>query len=165
MATSLAYIGEVRCYPSGRLVWGVVIFVAGVSVLAGCSAGSGNKAAPSPVSPSSAPASKKDSAAVPPRAVGTSPAGVTTRISVPAQSTEDEYFQACHAAKVWMQGRQGDRQSLIEAYLATVQASGAGGAGTWNIAWRELTAARQAAVIVAADAAANDRVRLARFRL
>jgi hypothetical protein len=81
---------------------------------------------------------------------------VTTRISIPAQSTEDEYFQACHAAKVWMQGRQGDRQALIEAYLATVQAPGATSAGTWNTGWRELTPARQAAVIVAVQAAADD---------
>ncbi|MCV7103608.1 hypothetical protein H7I01_25375, partial [Mycobacterium palustre] len=30
---------------------------------------------------------------VPPSAVGLSPAGVTTRIDVPADSTEEEYFQ------------------------------------------------------------------------
>ena len=43
---------------------------------------------------------------------------------------------------------------MIEAYLATVQAPGANGAGTWNIAWGQLTLSRQAAVIVAAQAAA-----------
>jgi hypothetical protein len=133
-----------------------VAVAAGVSLVAGCSTGSGNKAAPSSVSPSGAPASKKASAAFPPGTVGISPAGVTTRISVPAQSTENEYFQACHAARVWMQGRQGDRQSLIEAYLATVQVPGAASAGTWNTGWRDLTPARQAAVIVAAQAAADD---------
>jgi hypothetical protein len=129
---------------------------ASVALVAGCSAGSDSKAAPSSAAPSSVPASKKASAAFPSGSVGISPAGVTTRISIPAQSTEDEYFQACHAAKVWMQGRQGDRRSLIEAYLATVQAPGAAGAGTWRTAWRELTPARQAAVIVAAQAAAGD---------
>jgi hypothetical protein len=84
-----------------------------------------------------------------------SPAGVTTKINVPARSTEDEYFQACHAAKVWMQGRPPDPQALIEAYLAAVQAPGAPGAGTWNTPWAALPLARQAAVIVAAKAAAN----------
>jgi hypothetical protein len=77
-------------------------------------------------------------------------------ISIPAQSTEDEYFHACHAAKVWMQGMQGNRQSRIEAYLAAVQTPGAVSPGTWNTGWRELTPARQAAVIVAAQAAADD---------
>ena len=42
------------------------------------------------------------------------------------------------------------------AYLAAVQAPGVVGAGTWNIAWAALPLARQAAVIVAAKAAAND---------
>jgi hypothetical protein len=154
MATSLAYIYGVRWRAACRPVWGAVVVAAGVSLVAGCSAGSDN--APSSASPSSAPASKQVGATFPPGTIGVSPAGVTTKISIPAQSTEEEYFQACHAAKVWMQGRQGDRQSLIEAYLATVQAPGAGGAGTWNTAWRELTPARQAAVIIAAQAAADD---------
>ena len=92
----------------------------------------------------------------PPGAVGVSPAGVTTKINVPARSTEEEYFQACHAARTWMQGRQGDRQALIEAYLAAVQAPSAHAAGTWNTPWDALPLARQAAVIVAARAAAND---------
>jgi Putative lipoprotein LpqV len=78
-----------------------------------------------------------------------------TQINVPPRSSEDEYYQACHAAKTWMQGRQGDRQALIEAYLAAVQAPGAVGAGTWNTPWAALQLARQA-VIVAAKAAAND---------
>jgi putative lipoprotein LpqV len=136
-------------------VWGVVVVAAGMSLVAGCSPGS-NNAAPSSVPLSGAPASKKVGAAFPPGSVGVSPAGVTTRISIPAQSTEDEYFQACHAAKVWMQGRQGDRQTLVEAYLATVQARGVGEAGTWHTAWRELAPARQAAVIVAVQAAADN---------
>lgn len=84
-----------------------------------------------------------------------SPAGVTTRINVPARSSEEDYFQACHAAKTWMQGRPGEHQALIEAYLAAVQAPGAVGAGTWNTPWAALPLARQAAVIVAAQAAAN----------
>jgi hypothetical protein len=133
-----------------------MVIAAGVSLVAGCSAGNDSKPALSSVSPSGTPVSKGAAAAFPPDSVGVSPAGVTTRISIPAQSTEDEYFQACHAAKVWMQGRQGDRQALIEAYLAAVQTPGTAGAGTWNTGWRELTPARQAAVIVAVQAAADD---------
>jgi hypothetical protein len=88
--------------------------------------------------------------------VTVSPAGVTTKINVPPRSTEEEYFQACHAASTWMQGHPGDRQALVERYLAAVQASGVVGTGTWNIAWAALPLQRQAAVIVAAQAAADD---------
>jgi hypothetical protein len=85
-----------------------------------------------------------------------SPSGVTTRVDAPAESTEEEYFQACHAAKTWMQDRPGDPQTLVEAYLAAVQGPQATGAGTWNVPWERLSPARQAAVIVAARAAAAD---------
>jgi hypothetical protein len=101
------------------------------------------------------PSSSKVAAPLPP-GVSVSPAGVTTKINVPAQSTEEGYFQACHAATTWMQGHRGDPQTLIEAYLAAVQAPGVVGAGTWNIAWAALPLTRQAAVIVAARAAANN---------
>jgi hypothetical protein len=91
-----------------------------------------------------------------PSVVAVSPTGVTTKINVPARSTEEEYFQACHAATTWMQAHPGDRQALVERYLAAVQAAGVVGAGNWNITWAALPLARQAAVIVAAQAAAND---------
>jgi hypothetical protein len=92
-----------------------------------------------------------------PGGVAVSPAGVTTKVDVPAYSTEEQYFQACHAAKTWMQGHPGDPSGLVERYLAAVQAPGTPpGAGTWNIAWGALPLARQAGVIVAAKAAAND---------
>ena len=90
-----------------------------------------------------------------PGVVAMSPAGVTTKIDVPAHSTEEEYFQACHAATVWMQAHPGDKQALAERYLAAVQTPGAVGPGTWNIAWAALPLARQAGVIVAAHAAAG----------
>ncbi len=93
---------------------------------------------------------------LPAGAVGLSPGGVTTRVDVPAHSTEEEYYQACHAAKVWMDGQPKTGASLLEPYLAMVQASPAGTAGSWNAPWSALTPARQAAVIVAARAAAND---------
>ncbi len=91
-----------------------------------------------------------------PGAIGLSPAGVTTRVDVPADSTEEQYFQACHAAKLWMDAQPRTGASLFEPYLAMVQASPAGTPGTWNSPWPELTRARQAAVIVAARAAADD---------
>jgi hypothetical protein len=132
-----------------------VALAAIVSVATGCSAGT-NKPTPTAVTVSSAPGTKEAAATVPPPGVALSPAGVTTKINVPAQSTEEEYFQACHAAKVWMQGRPGDHQTLIEAYLAAVQVPGVSSAGTWNTPWAALSLARQAGVIVAATAAAND---------
>ncbi len=89
-------------------------------------------------------------------AIGRSPAGVTTRVDVPAESTEEEYYQACHAARVWMDTQAKAGQSLFEPYLAMVQAAPSGTAGSWNARWADLTAARQAAVITAAHAAAAD---------
>jgi Putative lipoprotein LpqV len=55
-----------------------------------------------------------------------------------------------------MEGQPKTGASLFEPYLAMVQASPSGTPGSWNARWAELTLARQAAVIVAARAAAND---------
>jgi hypothetical protein len=77
-------------------------------------------------------------------------------VDVPADSTEDEYYQACHAAKVWMDAQPKTGHSPFEPYLAMVQASPTGTPGSWNARWAELTPARQAALITAARAAAND---------
>jgi hypothetical protein len=120
----------------------------------GCSHGAHNaKITSSSARPSGIPVGPTS---VPPGAIGLSPTGVTTRIDVPADSTEEEYFQACHAAKVWMEAQPRTGESLFEPYLAMVQASPSGTAGSWNARWSELTPARQAAVITAARAAAND---------
>ncbi len=81
---------------------------------------------------------------------------MTTRVDVPANSTEEEYFQACHAAKLWMEAQPKAGGSVFEPYLAMVQASPSGTAGSWNVRWADLTLARQAAVITAARAAANE---------
>jgi Putative lipoprotein LpqV len=141
----------VRWHPCRPLLWGTVALAAVAPVAVGCSA---DRAATRPsVSPPAAPG---PSAAWPSAGPGLSRGGVTTRIDAPAQSTEEEYFQACHAAKTWMLDRPGDRETLVEAYLAAVQAPQATGAGTWNVPWARLSPARQAAVIVAAHAAAND---------
>lgn len=87
---------------------------------------------------------------------GLSPTGVTTRIEVPANSTEEQYFQACRAAKVWMDAQPRTGASLFEPHLAMLQGAPSGTEGTWNSPWATLSLARRAAVIVAARAAATD---------
>jgi hypothetical protein len=139
----------VRWHPRGSLVWGVLVVAAVGSVGAGCSVDHDPARPPKPT-----PLAPGPSSAWPSARPGVSPNGVTTRVDAPAQSTEEEYFQACHAAKTWMQDRPGDPPALVEAYLAAVQAPDATGAGTWNVPWARLSPARQAAVIVAARAAA-----------
>ena len=131
---------------------GTVAVLAAASLMTGCSA-TDTLAPTVSTSPSS---TVKAAAAAAPGVVAISPAGVTTKINVPSYSTEEKYFQACHAAKTWMQGHPGDRAALVESYLAAVQTPGVVGAGTWNIAWAALPLPRQAGVIVAANAAAND---------
>lgn len=92
----------------------------------------------------------------PPGETGESAGGVTTAVGTPAESTEEEYFQACAAAKVWMTEKGGDPKGLFEPYLADLQSSDSAGPGTFGTPWSQLAPARQAAVIVAAEAAAND---------
>jgi hypothetical protein len=145
----------VRWRPCRPLLWKAVALAAVIPVAVGCSTGS-NKSTPTAVTMPSAPGTKEAAATAPPSGVAVSPAGVTTKINVPARSTEEEYFQACHAARAWMQAHPVDHQTLIEAYLAAVQAPGVSTAGTWNVPWAALPLARQAGVIVAATAAASD---------
>ncbi|OBB70265.1 lipoprotein LpqV [Mycobacterium sp. 852014-50255_SCH5639931] len=135
-------------------LWGTLLVAAGLLAATGCSpeAPSGKPASSSP-RPADLPGRP---GAAPPGAVGLSPAGVTTRVDVPANSTEEEYYQACHAAKLWMDAQPKTGQSLFEPYLAMVQAAPSGTAGSWNARWADLTPARQAAVITAARAAAGD---------
>jgi hypothetical protein len=140
------------------LLWGAFVVatgLAGLSSVTGCSPGGGpgGKITSSPTQSSAAP---HGPSSAPPDAIGLSPAGVTTKVDVPADSTEEEYYQACHAAKVWMDAQPKTGESLFEPYLAMVQTSPSGTAGSWNARWAELTPARQAAVITAARAAAND---------
>jgi hypothetical protein len=90
-----------------------------------------------------------------PGAVGVSPGGVTTRVDVPADATESQYGQACHAAKVWMDGQQKDPKTLVEPYLKMVQAPGFTGPGNFNTPWANLTPAQQAGAIMAVTGAAN----------
>lgn len=137
-----------RRAPDRLLVWGAV---AVIGAAPGCSSDE-TKAPAAAVTPSAA---MTIAAPVRPSAISLSPGGVTTKIDVPAHSTEEEYFQACHAATIWMKGHPADRPLLVESYLAAVQKPGAVGPGTWNTAWVALSLPQQAGVIVAAKAAAN----------
>lgn len=123
--------------------------------IAGCASGGepGGKTSSSPARTSTVPTGR---AAPPSGAIGLSPAGVTTRVDVPAESTEEEYYQACHAAKVWMDAHPRPGESLFEPYLAMLQTTTTSTTGTWNIRWPDLTPARQAAVITAVRAAADN---------
>jgi hypothetical protein len=105
--------------------------------------------------PSSPSASASTTQAPAPGGVSVSPGGVTTAVGTPAESTEEEYFQACHAAKVWMDQQGGDPKSQIEPYLKTLQTSDSAGPGTYGTPWSHLAPARQAGVIVAVQAAAD----------
>ena len=140
-----------RCCPPVVVTAALLAFLIGT---VSCSHGSVSGKA---VQPSAPPArSAAASATPPPGAVGLSPAGITTRVDVPADSTEEEYFQACHAAKLWMAAQPKTGESLFEPYLAMVQTSASPTTGSWNTPWADLSPARQAAVITAAHAAAND---------
>ena len=90
-----------------------------------------------------------------PGAIGVSPGGVTTKVDVPADATESQYGQACHAAKVWMDGQQADPKTLVEPYLKMIQAPDFTGPGNFNTPWAKLTPAQQAGAIMAVSGAAN----------
>jgi hypothetical protein len=130
------------------------------ALLTGCSSGvDGGGATSASSEPAGAPATTTTSLqthTAAPGVVGVSPNGVTTAVGTPAESTEDEYFQACHAAKTWMLEQGGDQKAQFEPYLKGLQSSDAAGPGTFGTPWSQLTPARQSAVIVAADAAADD---------
>jgi hypothetical protein len=128
-----------------------LIMSVATSVVTGCSSegGSGlNSAAP-------VPAAEQPNGASGEQPVGMSPDGVTTRINVPAQSTEEQYAQACMATKDWMTAKGGDPQSMVEPFLKELQSSTSTGPATFNSAWAELSTAQQAAVIIAVQAAAD----------
>jgi Putative lipoprotein LpqV len=132
-----------------------VVPAAAAVAIAGCSTGREGGPTSSPAAtPSTTPTSSETHTPAP-GAVEVSPDGVTTAIGAPAESTEEEYFQACRAAKAWMDQQGGDAKTLIEPYLNTVQSSDAPGPGTFDMPWSQLAPARQSAVIVAVQAAAD----------
>ena len=93
-----------------------VLVSAVAAVLVGCSSGSGTRTDP----PAPAASAAQADGVISDQPIGISPAGVTTRIDVPAQSTEEQYAQACLTAKEWMDAKGGDPSALIEPYLEKV---------------------------------------------
>lgn len=144
-------LGGMRSYPQR-----VALLAALLALAVGCSSNKEQPSASTPLSTTSTtempplPAEPAE-----PGDVGVSPGGVTTRVDVPADATESQYGQACHAAKVWMDSQQGDPQTLVEPYLKMVQAPDFTGPGNFNTPWASLTPAQQAGAILAVTAAAN----------
>ena len=133
---------------SHRARIGATAFTGAVALLlAGCASGPGGKA---PAAPAEQPAAAAGSPAI-----GVSPGGVTTRIDEPAQSTEEQYGQACLTTKAWMDARGGDPHDLIEPYLQELQTSKERSPSTFKKTWAELSSAQRAAVIIAVRAAAD----------
>jgi hypothetical protein len=122
--------------------------------LAACSSGGGGQGASATPAPSST-LQQSGETASPSDAVAMSPGGVTTRIDVPAESTEEQYAQACMATKTWMEAKGGDPTTLVEPFLKDLQSNAAAGPPTFNKTWAELSTAQQAAVIIAVRAAAE----------
>ena len=121
------------------------------ALLTACGSGGGGEATPvAPVPSAEQPVAQSGSPAI-----GISPGGVTTRVDEPAQSTEEQYAQACMTAKEWMDAQGGDPDTLVEPYLKVVQASTEAGRAAFQQTWPELSGAQQAAVIIAVRAAAD----------
>lgn len=133
-----------------RLLAGTALLMA-ASTVAGCSSGGSGK--PTALAP--APTAGQQAGGSAEEPIGMSPGGVTTRIDVPAQSTEEQYAQACLAAKEWMDGKGGDPHTLVEPYLKELQGSTDNGPATFRKTWAELDDANRAAVIIAVNAAAD----------
>jgi hypothetical protein len=134
---------------------GVALLAALLTLTATSCSSSEQKPSPSPPSTSTSELTPLPAEPAQPGAVGVSPGGVTTRVDVPADATESQYGQACHAAKVWMDGQQADPKTLVEPYLKTIQAPHFTGPGNFGTPWTNLTPAQQAGVILAVTAAAN----------
>jgi hypothetical protein len=126
------------------------LFSAGCSAAEEAAPDSGTTASTSTTEPPALPADP-----VPSGGLGISPGGVTTRVEAPSDATESQYGQACHAAKVWMTGQQGEPAVLVENYLQILQAPGVVDPGNFNTPWEQLTAPQQAGVIMAVTGAAN----------
>ena len=122
--------------------------------ITGCSSG-GDSGEPTSAPPTTTAASSETHTPAP-GAVEVSPGGVTTAVGSDAESTEEEYSQACQAAKVWIDERGGDRKSQVEAYLKQIQDPNTPpGPATYGTPWAQLSPARQAAAIVAVQAGAD----------
>ncbi|AQT78939.1 hypothetical protein B1R94_06165 [Mycolicibacterium litorale] len=126
--------------------------VAGLAAaLTACSSGGGGSATSTTPTPTSSPQQSTQASGP----IGMSPGGVTTRIDVPAESTEEQYGQSCLAAKAWMESKGGDPTTLVEPFLAELQAGTVSGRATFNSSWAQLSDPQRAAVIIAVRAAAE----------
>ena len=134
-----------------RLRFGAAVIASAAMMLAGCAKGGEQKAEQAP----SAAPSASEQASPGDGPIGISAAGVTTRIDEPAQSTEEQYGQACLATKAWMDAKGGDPHTLVEPYLKDLQSANDPSPATFNRTWTELSKAQQAAVIIAVKAAAD----------
>src|SRR3954471_15844163 len=122
--------------------------------IVGCSSG-GDSGEPTSAPPTTT-ATSSEAHPPAPGAVEGSPGGVTTAIGADAESTEEEYSQACQAAKAWIDQQGGDRESQVEPFLKMLQDPNTPpGPATFNTPWAQLSPARQAAVIVAVQAGAD----------
>jgi hypothetical protein len=122
--------------------------------ITGCSSG-GDGGEPAPA-PSTTTAASSETHTPAPGAVEVSPGGVTTAVGAAAESTEEEYSQACQAAKAWIDQQGGDRKAQVEAFLKQIQDPATPpGPATYGTPWAQLSPARQAAVIVAVQAGAD----------
>ncbi len=131
-----------------------MIVAALTAALMACSSGGGGNATSKPPAPAS-PAEPTTQEGVSADPIGVSPDGVTTKVDVPAESTEEQYAQACMATKSWMESRGGDPTTLVEAALKELQASAKPSPQTFNKTWTELSTPQQAAVIIAVRAASQ----------
>lgn len=130
------------------------VAAAAIVAIAGCS--SGGEGGPTSAAPTTTTATSSETHTPAPGAIEVSPGGVTTAVGADAESTEEEYSQACQAAKAWIDQQGGDRKSQIEPFLKTVQDPNTPpGPATYNTPWAQLSPARQAAVIVAVQAGAD----------
>ena len=127
---------------------------ASIVAIAGCSSGEGG--GPTSAAPTATTGTSSETHTPAPGAIEVTPGGVTTAVGAAAESTEEEYSQACQAAKAWIDQQGGDRKAQIEPFLKTLQDPGTpAGPATYNTPWAQLSPARQAAVIVAVQAGAD----------
>ncbi len=99
-----------------------MVVATATAALMACSSGGGGHATSQAPAPPISPGQSIEASA-PSEPIGVSPDGVTTRVDVPAESTEEQYAQACMAAKKWMESKGGDPTTLVEAMLKEVQTS------------------------------------------
>ena len=143
-----------RRYRCRSLSASAVVVTTATAALMACSSGGGGHATSQAPAPPISPGQPIE-AGEPPEPIGVSPDGVTTRVDVPAESTEEQYAQACMAAKKWMESQGGDPTTLVDAMLKEVQTSIQPGPTTFDSTWAQLSTAQQAAVIVAVRAASQ----------